>query len=308
MARLFCLLRALLAHPISHRAIDETEADWRHEAAEAASARMRSLVHARALMAAMRLVVFSGAREVTVVPFLHLTLRVGLFLIPVVVLMQTPMGVFGYWRRLDWPWALSVTALLLPGMMVPALPVAVFYAIAGRTGRTTPILAVSLVAFVAAYLLQSWVAPAALEQLFRIGDSPEGSGVQLLAGIFFNGVPAGWRLAVIEEWQAQLLSVMQTVGLPLVVAAVVPFAHALNRRTWTVLLGRVAIAPAMAGALWFGHFVVIVLMGWITPASEGIMVVAGGLHLVVTTAAMLAIAVWLLSRSNSDTSPEPRAL
>jgi hypothetical protein len=184
----------------------------------------------------------------------------------------------------------------------------VFYAIAGRTGRTSPILAISLVAGVAAYLLQSWVAPAALRELFRVGDSPEGSSVQLLAGIRFNGVSRGWRLAAIEDWQAQLLLVVQMVGLPLVVAAVVPLAHALNRRTWTVLLGRLAIAPAMAGLLWFGHLVVSMVVGWISPTSTGTMVVVGGLHLVVTTAAILVTALWLLSRSNSTTSAEPSAL
>jgi hypothetical protein len=307
MGALFRLVRSLLAHPISHRAIDESEADWRHEAAEARSAHTRSVAHARALLALMRVVLLSSVRELSVVPLRQVTLRVMVFVIPIVVLMQTPAGAFGYWRRLDWPWALSVTALLLPGMMVPALPIAVFYAIAGRAGRTTPVLATSVVAFVATYLLQSWVAPAALRELFSMGESAESSGKQLLAGIF-NGGPAGWRLAAIEDWQAQLLLVVQTVGLPLVVAAVVPLAHALNSRTWTVLLGRLAIAPAMAGLLWIGHLVVSMVVGWISPTSTGTLVVVGGLHLAVTTAAIMVAALWLLSRSNSTTIAEPRAL
>jgi hypothetical protein len=202
--------RSLVVDPRSQRAIDETRLDWCFEAAAAKSPASRAFCHLRSTLALLRALVGSLPRELRHVPAGTLAWRL-------VILTLLPAAVATLWRfRWDWTLRRVPSAWWVPELLVAQLPQALlvfsmlgaFYAVAWRSEKPVPSLAVVAGAFSLFLVLLTVVLPLGsnhysdlIWQTFNLERgtdiaNPYRRGTGILWGLFDEG-PRFFRAAVI---------------------------------------------------------------------------------------------------------------
>jgi hypothetical protein len=294
VSALFAALGALLAHQASHRAIDETEADWRHEYGGATTLRARLLVIMMTCGAIARLIVLSLPRETSLLSSGRLLWRTGAFLIPLVVLVQVQPAI-RYFGEFDWSWTVRALLLLMPQAVPVVLPIALFYAIAWPTARRTPVLVVSLAAAAIVFVVVGWLVPETnsrfREAVFDMLIAQRGG----TAPYTLTPEPTFWTALTLHDSRAWLMLV-STLSFPAIAAAMVPLAVAvadLDRRT------RVAswclFPPVFAASMFLG-IVLRTFVQRIIPHSHVRSVIGHALMFAVVACVQVVISVWLHRR------------
>ena len=152
------LIGGLPFGPRSRRAIDETLADWTHEADTAPTAARRALVSLQGMLSIGRVVSIAVVREAVDLSWCHgLGRRCGVVAVIALLLAFTssvPM------MDGPGPQALVIGALGVPLLLLAMLPPAVFLIFAWRpVSRTVPTLGAAALLAVAVLALAGWLVP-----------------------------------------------------------------------------------------------------------------------------------------------------
>jgi hypothetical protein len=289
VSALFATLRALLAHPASHRAIDETEADWQHECGAARTLFTRARIAAMSCGAAVRLVTLSVPRETSLLSSGRLLWRTGGFLIPFVVLIQVG-PVIRYLGAFDWRLNGSALPWLVPQAVSVALPIALFYAVASPTSRRTPILVVSVAVATFMFVTAGWIVPATNSRfrqvMFDALMAQQGGAAPTLEPE--RTLSTAIALDDARSWD----KVISTLSLSFFAAAMVPLAagvvalrHRVRRMAWCLF-------PAGLVASGFvGDYLGAIALQFMEPGAPSAIRLAVMFATVVAT--QITIAIWL---------------
>jgi hypothetical protein len=301
MTTVFRTARLLLVDPASLRAVDETEADWRHERAEAVSMSARVAVGLSAVGALFRALVLSSGRELATVPCGQVALRVAAVLIPLVVLLQSQQLGRLYWQLGGFRTA-EAALWLAPQAIAVILPVAVFYAVARPTSRPVSPVGLGILIALTTFLNRGWLVPVFNQEFREMAFRAFGGG----AGVTTNLVLVRgflemtfWEALFSDEARSWRI-VADTLLLPLVAASTVPLA------VGTAGLGRsgrlltwCAFPVGFAFTLFLGGLLSWLLREWIGKGwwQHGIDSLATWIVLI---AAQLGAALWMWRRLRGD--------
>jgi hypothetical protein len=290
VSTLFATLRALFAHPASHRAIDETEADWQHEQAAARTLRARAGVTMTTCGAVARLLVLSVPREtLLLLSSGRLLWRTVGFLIPFVVFIQV-RPVIRYLGTFDWPLNASALPWLVPQAVPVVLPIALFYAVASPTLRRTPVLVVSVAVATFVFVIAGWIVPATNSRFRRVMFdalvAQQGGAAQTLEPE--RTLSTAVALNDARAWDM----VVSTLSLSFCAAAMIPLATGVAALRQRVRVMAWCLFPAGLVASGFvGDYFGAVALQFIEPGAPSAIRLAVMFATVVVT--QITIAIWL---------------